>query len=152
MSHHRRLRTEHGVTLPELLVTIVIVGLAFPAVLGGIVATWDASEAHRQAAKRETLARAFAENVKAQPYVECAEAADYEAGLTDPAPPDGFTVAYQGEPKYWDGTDLTLANFARTRAECLADGDAGIQRIVLVLTYAETSATEELVVIKRNDQ
>lgn len=151
MSRARRCRTERGVTLPELLVTIVILGVAFPAILGGIFATLNASEAHRQAAKRETLARAYAENVKALPYVECAEAADYEAGVTDPAPPAGFTVAYQGEPAYWDGTDLALANFGRTHAECLADGDEGIQRIVLVLTATESSATEELVVIKRSD-
>lgn len=142
---------EAGVTLPELLVTIIILGIAFPAILGGIFATLSASETHRQAAKRETLARAYAENVKAQGYVECAQASDYADALTDPAPPDGFTIAYQGEPKYWDGTDLALANFARTRDACLADGDEGIQRLVVVLTDTDTSASEELVVIKRND-
>lgn len=86
----RRATGEAGLTLVELLVTIVIMGIAFAVLVGGLGTAVLGSDLHRKQAKVENLLRTFAETVKGSPYQDCATT-DY-AGWSFPTPA-GYTAA-----------------------------------------------------------
>lgn len=86
----RRATGEAGLTLVELLVTIVIMGIAFAVLVGGLGTAVLGSDLHRKQAKVENLLRTFAETVKSAPYQDCATK-DY-AGWSFPTPA-GYTAA-----------------------------------------------------------
>lgn len=56
-----RRRGDGGESLVELLISIVIIGIAFPAILGSLALTNKGSGQHRQQAEVATLLRAAAE-------------------------------------------------------------------------------------------
>jgi type II secretory pathway pseudopilin PulG len=64
MSKRDQRRSEAGETLVELLVAIVIIGLAFPALIGALITSVAGSVEHRGLAAADTLLRSFAETVK----------------------------------------------------------------------------------------
>jgi prepilin-type N-terminal cleavage/methylation domain-containing protein len=57
-------RGEEGLTLIELLITLMVMGVAFVVVLGGMGTTMTTSALHRQQARAETEVRRYAEFVK----------------------------------------------------------------------------------------
>lgn len=90
MTARRPRHSEAGTTLVEVLITVMILGVAFVAFLGGMGTSIMSSDLHRRQAEGETLVRRYAEFVKAQPYASGCPASYSSAGFT-PVPPR-FTV------------------------------------------------------------
>ena len=62
---------EDGLSLIELLVTLVIVGSAFVILVGGTLTGVIVSNTHREKADGEIVLRRFIDEVKAAPYAPC---------------------------------------------------------------------------------
>ncbi|GIV00032.1 MAG: hypothetical protein KatS3mg014_1647 [Actinomycetota bacterium] len=79
---------DDGFSLVEILLTIAIVGIAFAAILGGMVTSIVVSDLHRKQAVADALVRSAAEAVKdhAVAYVDCAGANAYEGALPSGEP------------------------------------------------------------------
>ena len=112
-----------GETLVELLVAVVILGLAFVAILGGILVSVETSTLHRRQAQSQIALRAWAEQIAGGAYSDCATTAGF--GAPTATLPSGFTAAV-GAVQYWNGTAFV--------ASCA--GDTGIQRVTLRMTVA----------------
>jgi prepilin-type N-terminal cleavage/methylation domain-containing protein len=143
-------RSDAGVTLLEVLVTITIMGIAFTALLSALTGIFWSGDAHRKVARAETLVRSYADAVDVAPYVNCAAAADYTGALL-PAPPAGYTASIQ-LVEYWNGGATGSIFPGTTQATCVANGDKGVQRITVrvVQTDAVRGVTIDVVVVKRD--
>lgn len=84
---------QSGMTMIELLVTIVVMGIAFSVIVGGLGISIVGSDTNRRQATAETVLRNFADKVKSgsTAYVPDCNAAKpaYESAFT---PPSGFTA------------------------------------------------------------
>lgn len=130
-------RSEEGTTLVELLVAVAILGIAFVAVLGGMMTSVTASDVHRKQADGLALLTRNAELVKAAAYVSCAGPAAYEAALSVAS---GYTVSV---------TAVAFLDGAGFVATCPAP-DPGIQRVSLTArTTSGTDSAETIDVVKR---
>src|SRR4051794_14433376 len=96
------LQSEDGFSLAELLVTIVLVGVTFVAILTGLMTTIRVSASHRTQATTDTVVRSAAEWVKdiqQNPYRKtCNGAAMYS--LNGLAMPAGYTATVT-RVEYW---------------------------------------------------
>ncbi|MEY2566188.1 MAG: hypothetical protein QOE35_717 [Actinomycetota bacterium] len=127
---------EHGSTLVELLVTIVIIGIAFAVIVGGMTTSIFASDVHRQQASAETVMRQFAETVKAATYVDCASNYAY-------SPPTGF-AATVSTIFYGSGDSMS---FPSPQPSC--PPDPGLQRVSLRVAATNGRDSETLDIVKR---
>jgi prepilin-type N-terminal cleavage/methylation domain-containing protein len=112
-----------GETLIELLVTVVILGIATAGLSAGLLAVGNASTMHRQQALAQNALRAWAEQIAAGTYTDCATTGTFAA--PSPAMPSGLTGTVT-DVRYWDG-----ASFA---GSCGAD--TGVQKVTLTVTVA----------------
>jgi len=148
------MHAEDGFSLVEVLITIVIVGVTFAALLGGLITTIAVSSLHRKQATADSVTRSAAEWIKdgvQTPYANCAGVGTYSlSGLPKPA---GYSVAIQSV-EYWDGvgavagTPYSLNSGAggHLGSSC---PDKGLQRITIVVTSTDPQITETVQVIKR---
>lgn len=83
-------RSEAGTTLVELLVTIVILGIAFTTLLGGTFTAVAAADRQRKQSVAEASLRSFAEAVKGSAFDPGCSMSAYEANEIY-TPPDHFT-------------------------------------------------------------
>lgn len=143
MNHLPGLRSDAGETLVEVLLALVILGIAAVAIVSGLQLSVKSSDLHRREATGGAYVRSFAEaiqnNVDSNGYKSCATAkASYE-GVPVPDLPSGY-AAKVTTVQSWNGTSW---------GSCTADG---IQRLDLeVSSPGDTShkATERLTVILR---
>jgi len=135
---------EAGFSLAEVLVTIIIVGIAFAAVLGGMVTSVVVSDTHRKEASSDALARSAAEALKDQAvaYVPCAAPNDYASAL--PVAPGGYGVSISSVT-YWDGTSSDPVAYS---GSCPSP-DQGMQLITVVAASGDGRASETLEFVKR---
>jgi len=112
-----------GETLIELLVAIVILGIAVVAILGGIVVVVESSSMHRRQAQAQNGLRAWAEQISAATYNDCATAGSFN--LPSPSLPSGFSPDVTAV-RYWTGTSFSNS--------CVADN--GIQKVTLRVAVA----------------
>jgi len=110
-----------GETLVELLVAIVILGISVVAILGGLAVVVQSSTLHRKQAQSQNGLRAWAEQIGAATYNDCATVGSF--GLPSPALPSGFTAQVTAV-QYWTGTSFGNS--------CVAD--QGIQKVTLRVT------------------
>ena len=115
LRQRERLAGEGGFSLIELLVTLVIMGVAFTALIGGTLTGVLSSDLHRRAANAEIVLRRFAEEVKAGPFDDncayvpadapwadgfvlsmTADLPDTQADPSPPADPDGCRRLAEG--------------------------------------------------------
>ncbi|MFJ8159443.1 prepilin-type N-terminal cleavage/methylation domain-containing protein [Streptomyces sp. NPDC096136] len=113
----RRRRGEEGETLVEVLVAVVLIGVAFVAILGGMGTAIISSAKQQQVTGADAVIRSAAEKVVSAPYVSCAR------GYETPTPPTGYTVAVEIE--YWDG----VGAFGRS----CPTADTGVQKVTLTV-------------------
>ncbi|WP_405486485.1 prepilin-type N-terminal cleavage/methylation domain-containing protein [Streptomyces sp. NBC_00096] len=113
----RRRRGEEGETLIEVLVAVVLMGVAFVAILGGMGTAIVSSVAQQKVTTADSVIRSAAEKVVSDPYVSCA------IGYGTPTPPAGYTVTVEIE--YWDG----VGSFGRS----CPSADTGVQRVTLTV-------------------
>jgi prepilin-type N-terminal cleavage/methylation domain-containing protein len=144
MRTRRSLEDEAGFSLAEVLVTVVIVGIAFAAILGGMVTSIVVSDVHRKQASSDALARSAAEALKDQAvaYVNCAAPNDYNAAL--PPAPAGYNVSVSSV-QYWDGTSSDPVTYS---GSCPSP-DMGMQLVTVVAGSGDGRASETLEFVKR---
>ncbi|MEU8764253.1 prepilin-type N-terminal cleavage/methylation domain-containing protein [Streptomyces sp. NPDC048659] len=128
-------RGDEGETLIEALVAVVLIGVAFVAVLGGIGTSIIGSGVQQRLTTTTSLVRTAAEKAIGAPYVPCA------AGYPAPAPPAGYTVTV--EIAYWDGVGAFVP-------DCPA-ADTGVQRVTLTVRATGPRSGKDAVldVVKR---
>jgi prepilin-type N-terminal cleavage/methylation domain-containing protein len=136
---------DRGDTLIELLVTVVIVGVAVVALVGGIATSIRMSDIHRKQAAAGAYVRAFAEAIEAyvtaspSGYTPCAGKATYAPAYT----------ALNGNPTYSAKiTDVTYWDGSSAFGKPVPCNDTGVQKVSLTVT-ADDTVTETLDVIIR---
>lgn len=134
---------DRGETMLELLIAVVIMGVAVVAIIGGLFASLLMSDIHRKQATAGTAVRdygeAIASSVAGGGYVGCASASSYgsPAGFSVPA---GYSkTVVPGSVKYWNGTGW--------QATCATD--TGLQQLTIQVASNDGRAAEQLVVVVR---
>ncbi len=150
MTRRRPELSEAGFSLPELVLAVAIIGIAFLTIMGGVFTAVVGSDIHRKQATGETVLRSFAEAVKATEYVNCATPAAYEVVYTAP---EGYSAEVAGrqpaDPRveYWDAGTGEFVDSASCPSP---EADAGLQRLSLKVTSTDRRAVvESLQVLKR---
>jgi hypothetical protein len=138
---------ERGDTLIELLVAIMIMGVAVVTIVGAIANAVMLSGTHRRMTTTGDDVRTFAEyieaSVAASPsgYVPCAGTSAYGGGYTPPGSDGGTYTASVTAVSFWDGPN---GNFL---ANCVKD--SGVQRLLLRVSTSDGSVSENLAIIIR---
>jgi prepilin-type N-terminal cleavage/methylation domain-containing protein len=130
--------TDRGITLLELLITMVLMSLAFAAVLGGMGLFLKAANNQRSMAGLDADIRTYAEALIASPYSDCADAATYESVMQELA--DSLDVTATVDVAFWDGN--VPAAFSPA-----CSTDLGVQQLTVTLRAGD-GATTDLVVGK----
>ena len=141
---------DRGETLLELLVAVVILGIAVVAIVGGLASSILISDVHRRQAQTGVIVRDYAEALQAAVAASQGNYGDCQLGTPNygPASPGiaatGFTVpsgyTATASVQYWDGSAF---------GSCPAGGDTGLQRVSLTVTSANGRARQSLVVLLR---
>jgi type II secretory pathway pseudopilin PulG len=148
--------SEIGFSLAELLVTIVIVGVTFTALLGGLMTSTSVSSLHRKQAAADAVARSAAEWVKdsvANPYVACATNGSYS--FSSLPVPSGYTVSIPvGGVENWNpapvaGVPVTVPYSPQFQTSQPGCNDHGLQRITIVVTTSDSRLSQTVQVLKR---
>lgn len=139
---------DHGFTLVEVLITVVLLGIGCTSMLTGLITASRGSGDLRGLADERDVLISSAERIMAAPYVECAGAAgkdSYKAtgwgSVVLPAEESGANQATEVSVAimYWDGNDFgTSCSYDNVTAN-----PSGMQRIRLV------SGRESVVIVKR---
>ena len=129
---------QDGFTLVEVMVTILIMSIAFVTILEGEAVFFHSTTIRRSTASLDTATRNYATALNNAAYVDCAAAYAVPA-----APGTSAAVAID----YWNG-DTSPASFGG-RATCLANGEQGAERLQITLTDTNTSQTDQLTIVKR---
>jgi type II secretory pathway pseudopilin PulG len=145
MKIHRPAIDERGESLLELLIAVVIMGLAVVAIMAGITTSVLMSDIHRKQATAgaavHTYSEAIENYVSAGGYTGCAAASN---GSTGPygttavsfAVPTGYSVTVSGAMS-WSGSDWVPCT-----------SDSGYQKVTVRIA-AGTRATEKIDLILR---
>ncbi len=131
-------RSQDGFTLVEVMMTVMIMSIAFVTILEGEAVFFHTTTIRHTTASLDTAARNYAAALDNAPYVDCAAAyaATADAGTT-------AAVAID----YWTGT-ATPAAFT-DRATCLAHGEQGAQRLKITMTDTSSTQSDQLTIVKR---
>ena len=133
-----RAPSQDGFTLVEVMMTVMIMSIAFVTILEGEAVFFHTTTIRHTTASLDTAARNYAAALNNAPYVDCA--ASYSA-----TPDAGTTAAVTVD--YWTGS-FSPASFT-DRASCIANGEQGAQRIVITMTDTSTSQSDQLTIVKR---
>ena len=125
----------------ELLVTVLVMGTALVAVVGGLGSAIIMSDVHCQQAAIATQLNNFAATVQgavasSPGYVECADEHAYP--WISPGPP--YHAEIQRPVHYWTGTSSTTS--------CTSGSDPGVQVLTLHVWSDRVSRTMDIVVRK----
>ncbi|MDA5280899.1 type II secretion system protein [Streptomyces sp. Isolate_45] len=131
----QRRRGEEGETLIEVLVAVVLMGVAFAAILGGMGTALISSVTQQKLTSADSVIRSAAERVVSDPYVSCA------SGYETSTPPAGYTVTVEVE--YWDGVGAF--------GQACPTADTGVQKVTLTVRSAGPRPVRDvtLEVVKR---
>jgi type II secretory pathway pseudopilin PulG len=132
---------DRGETLLEVLIAVVIMGIAIVAVIGGLVTSVVLSDIHRKQATAGAAVRDYAEAIEnyvaaAGHYVPCATTASYgSVGFTGPG---GYTPSVTAVA-YWNGSAWTPS----------CGTDLGLQQLKVQVASADQRASEQLTIVVR---
>ena len=135
---------ERGETLIEILLSIMIIGIAVTAILGGVGIAARASTLDQRQIQAQALLRSWGEHIEAATtdanYVPCATTSTYSPastwGYPTAGPPNGLGALPPGfaasvtQVQHWNGA--TPGAFATS-----CGTDRGLQRLQLALTVAD---------------
>jgi type II secretory pathway pseudopilin PulG len=147
----KKLRDEDGMSLVELVITLMIMSISYLAILGGMTTAIQTSTLHRTQASAQTVLRSYGEAVKGLAYVACPVSPD-----PDYRAPSGFNFrGFQpvfpasGRPEvhYWHATPGKLSTGSFTDS-CVAP-DEGVQKVFLTIRSPDGITVENLEIIKR---
>jgi type II secretory pathway pseudopilin PulG len=150
---------ERGETLVELLITIVILGIAVVAIVGGLMTSIQMSDIHRKQATSGSYTQDYAESVDryvaAGNYVACAgqpSRPDYSAAfafVTMPAEYKNLYAAPVATYRYWDPTWTAGSSASPWMTTCSAATDQGLQQVTVQVRSKDGRAAEQAVVVVR---
>jgi Tfp pilus assembly protein PilV len=86
-------RPEDGATLIEVLIAVMILGVAVVAFIGALGTGVVSSDVHRRQATAETAIRRYAEAVKARPFTATCPTTTYPISSGTFSAPAGFTAS-----------------------------------------------------------
>jgi type II secretory pathway pseudopilin PulG len=143
-------RADAGETLVEILIAIVIMGLALAALMTGLLGASRATAAHREQARANGYLTTASEILKSSSYIgTCTPTAGYQSRLSSVLPADwtsaGGTLAVSVE--FWDPTKApstdtfggTCLESATTFAVASATTSAGFSTITVGAGAAVTT-------------
>lgn len=135
------MRGDRGETLLELLIAVVIMGVAVVAVIGMLVNSVQLSDVHRKQATASAAVRDYGEAitnaVAGGGYVGCATTASY-------ASPSGFTV-----PSGYAKSVSSVQYWTGSAWQSTCSTDTGLQQLTIQVASADGRASEQLVVVVR---
>lgn len=99
--------SEGGFSLIEVLITVIIMGLGFVAILAGMATSATSAGLHRTQAVAELEVRRYAELVQAAPYSETGYTAS-GVGYTPPADPRYSFTADNADVTCTDGDGIAV--------------------------------------------
>jgi type II secretory pathway pseudopilin PulG len=144
MLPRQRAGDDRGETLLELIVAVVIMGIAVVAIVGGITTSVLLSDMHRKQATAGGAVRNYGEAVEkyvaSTGYVNCASSGSYAPGTVGFTAPSGY-VASANPVRYWNDTSRAFST------SCATDG--GVQAVALQVRSSDNRATETLTVMIR---
>lgn len=156
VSAGRRSAGERGETLVELLITVVILGIAFAALLSGLGTAIGSTRIHRQQANADTVMVSVADSVKSQvlnPYKTC----NTISSSNTYNPTNGVTLPTSNSGGVnWASSNIVLTSVSKwsgTAWVTCASGvaDNGSERVTITITTPGTPSTVETIeVVKRN--
>jgi type II secretory pathway pseudopilin PulG len=133
---------ERGETLLELLIAIVILGIAVLAIIGSVVDGIMVADIHRKQTTAGTAVRGYAEAIEnyvgVSGYVPCASASSYAPSVVGFTVPTGFTASAAAALS-WNGSAWV---------SCTSDN--GFQKVTVRVASTDSRATETLDVVLRN--
>jgi type II secretory pathway pseudopilin PulG len=166
----RRSPTEVGETLLELLISVVLLGIATTAILGSMSSSIDASAIHEKQSTAGSILDNFAEylqNEAVAPYVKCPSAPSTYNGyrnafLTLLA--DSSSRVYEpkylqgGSPRYTLSVDVVPGVIqpvgddpgVRYNGNCASAETSGLQQLSLVVTSTDSKVDETTTIVKRS--
>lgn len=134
---------EAGFTLIEMLIVMMLLGVGFVAVLGGMTTSMISSTLHRDQAQAETEVRRYAEVLKETATSTACPASYAGVAFTPVAKgPDGtlYTAAAPVVVDYLDASGASVACTASPKP---------LQVVRVSVTSADGKATETVEVLKR---
>lgn len=140
---------ERGETLIEILVALIILGIAAVAILTGFQLAIKASDLQRKETTGGAYVRDFAEALETYVstsnahYVACASASSYSPATVGFAPPTGFSAAVTKVQS------VSSSGALGTFASPCGSSDTGVQAVTLSVSSADVSANEKLTVLIR---
>jgi prepilin-type N-terminal cleavage/methylation domain-containing protein len=138
MTGRGQIDAERGETLLEVVVAIVILGVAAVAMAAGMAVSIKVSDIHRKQASAGAYVRDYAEGVE-----QAVATGGYASGTgsypSAYTPPNGY-LASQQPAKCWTGSAWT---------GCSAAADIGVQQLTLQVASPDNRAVEKLVVVVR---
>lgn len=137
MSRPRRIKDDRGETLLEVLVAVVILGIAAVAIVSGMAVSIKVSDIHRKEANASAYVRNYAESIEAT-----VASGGYASGTTAYsayAVPAGYAASLASK-MCWSGS---------TFVTCTSGNDIGVQQLTLQVKSNDGRATERLVVVVR---
>lgn len=111
-------------SLVEVLVALVIMSIAFLAVLGGISTSATTADVHRAKTQADLVLKQYAEQVKGGPYQPCGAASPVDYAVPGFTHPDFTVVVSQVEVWQQDNP----ATFAPLGPSCV---DTRLQKVTL---------------------
>jgi type II secretory pathway pseudopilin PulG len=148
-------RDDLGETLIEVMMSIVILGIALVAIVGGMAASVLSGDIHRKESSATAVLVSAAEALKdpSVQYKACAtpSEATYVAVFSAPpvstTAPAGWAAPVISSIAYWDGSA-----FGSTCYDTAAYGNIlRLQQITITVKSPDNRATEYFSVIKRDD-
>lgn len=144
MTPNGKLRSEAGLSLVEVLVTVSLLGIAIVTIVSGLGTASVASDHHRKQVTADTVVRSYAEVIKQRTrgggYRPCASASDYAVPASAGwAPPTGYSVSIT-KIEYWQAPGALSTTCPL---------DQGAQRLSLQARSSDGRDTEALQTIVR---
>ena len=166
----RRCPTDLGETLLELLISVVLLGIATTAILGSMSSSIDASAIHEKQSTAGSILDNFAEylqNEAVAPYVKCPSAPSTYNGYKNAflvLLADSSSKVYEpkyvqgGSPKYTLSVIVTPGLMqsvgddpgVRYNGDCATAETSGLQQLTLVVTSTDSKVDEKTIIVKRS--
>ena len=139
---------DRGESLVEVLVAVVILGIAGVAVVAGLEMSVKASDIHRKQTTGGAYVRSFAEAI--QQYVTAADGTNYKPCAAANAYQVSAVVNQLSLPNGYSATQDAAKSVGPTgTAAAGCASDTGVQQVTLHVSSGDDRASEQLTIVLR---